>query len=419
MRHTLPCLLCTMLVVSCADAGTPREDPPPNGPPVPAAEAGRDTAIPSVRLVPALPRISFRRPVQLVGAPDGTNRVFVVEQPGRIRVTENDPAVRSTRVFLDIKSRVRMRHNEEGLLTLAFHPKYTENGQLFVYYTASKPRRGVLSRFRVSPDNPDHVDPATEEVIFEVKQPYGNHNGATVLFGPDGLLYISLGDGGLANDPHGNGQDLSTLLGAVLRIDIDRPDVDRRDLDRPGGARPYSIPPDNPFVGREGARGEIWAYGLRNVWRMSFDPETGDLWGGDVGQNRWEEIDLITRGGNYGWNLREGKHDFRGGKADVPLVAPVAEYPRDKGICVTGGVVYRGSRHPALVGVYLYGDYATGRIWGLRYTAGKRLAIREIGTETRPKHITSFDIGPDGEIYVFAFESLDGQRGRVYRLDVP
>jgi glucose/arabinose dehydrogenase len=405
----LASFLCLVLIVSCADADAGGQDERNVGPPVPGADAGDDTAIPAVRLVPALPRLSFMRPVQLAHANDGTNRVFVVEQPGRIRVTENDAAIKSTKVFLDIKSRVRMRHNEEGLLSLAFHPRFRENREFFVYYTASKPRRGVLSRFRVSADAPDRVDPSTEEVILEVAQPYGNHNGATVAFGPnDGFLYISLGDGGLANDPHGHAQDLSTLLGTVLRIDVDRPD----------GERPYSIPADNPFVNRKDARGEIWAYGLRNVWRMSFDPETGDLWAADVGQNKWEEVDLIVRGGNYGWNIREGKHDFRGGSSDDPLVEPVVEYPRDHGISVTGGVVYRGTRHPALVGVYLYGDYASGRMWALRYVDGALVAHREVGGGGKPKHITSFDVGPDGEIYVCAFESIDGRRGRVYRVDV-
>ncbi|MCP3905766.1 MAG: PQQ-dependent sugar dehydrogenase [Planctomycetes bacterium] len=403
LRTLLPILI---LVASCPGAGTSTAaEPPQVGPPVP--DEGTVTAIPPVTLVPALPRLSFVRPVQLVHADDGTNRVFVVEQPGRVRVTENDPEIRSTRVFLDIKSKVRMRHNEEGLLTLAFHPKYRENGQLFVYYTASKPRRGVLSRLRVSAENPDHVDPSTEEVILEVDQPYGNHNGGTIRFGPDGFLYLSLGDGGYANDPHGNGQKLSTLLGAVLRLDVDRTD----------GRRPYAIPADNPFVGRDGARGEIWAYGLRNLWRMSFDAQTGELWGADVGQNRWEEIDLITKGGNYGWNIREGRHDFRGGQSDVPLVDPIVEYSRDEGISVTGGVVYRGTKQPSLVGVYLYADYATGRIWGLRHEGGTLVASREIGSEARRKHVTSFDVGPDGEIYVCAFQTIDGQRGRVYRVD--
>jgi quinoprotein glucose dehydrogenase len=305
---------------------------------------------------------------------------------------------------------VFLGHNEEGLLALAFHPKYAENGRLFVYYAAKDPRRTVLSEFRVSADNRDAADPASEKVILEVEQPWGNHEGATVLFGPDGFLYVSYGDGGSAGDPHNNGQNLGTLLGSIIRIDVDRSE----------DGRAYAIPADNPFVGRNGARGEIWAYGLRNVWRMSFDRETGDLWAGDVGQDRWEEIDLITKGGNYGWRVREGMHAFRGGEAEGrEFIDPVVEYSHREGLSVTGGYVYRGSEHPKLRGVYLYADYVTGKVWGLRYENGSVAANGEILVSNRRYFVSSFGEDESGELYVCAFEHLDGRggsEGRIYRV---
>ena len=391
----------------CANA----EEPPP--PAVAVAQEGA-ADLPRISLVRAFPRLTFPRPVFVTHAGDGSGRLFVVEQAGRIRVFEDRRDVETAEVFLDIRPQVLRRHNEEGLLSLAFHPRYAQNGHFYVYYSASKPRRGVLSRFSVAPDVPDRADPASEQVILEVEQRWGNHNGSTVLFGPDGYLYISLGDGGSANDPLGSGQDLSTLLGTVLRIDVER----RED------GRPYAIPPDNPFVDRAGARGEIWAYGLRNIWRMSFDRETGDLWGGDVGQNAYEEIDLIVGGGNYGWNIREASHPFRSGTSPDPLIDPVVEYPQRRGReivgqSVTGGYVYRGREIPGLFGAYIYADYLTGRIWALRYTNGEVVAHREILTPPPRVYISSFGEGPDGEVYVCGFDNMDGRgggTGRIYRI---
>ena len=247
--------------------------------------------------------------------------------------------------------------------------------------------------------DPDRADPDSEKVILEVRQPYGNHNGCCLLFGPDKYLYMSLGDGGWANDPHGHGQDLSTLLGTILRIDVNAEQ----------GGPGYTIPLDNPFVNTRGARSEIWAYGLRNVWRMSFDRATGDLWAGDVGQDRWEEIDLIIKGGNYGWNVREGKHPFRRVRAPPRhMVDPVVEYGRWEGMSVTGGYVYRGQRLKRLYGAYVYADYVSGRIWAIRYRDGKVTAHREILNQ--PKNIASFGEGADGELYLLAFD------GRIYVL---
>ena len=371
-----------------------------------------DRALPDLHLKREFGRLSFHRPVQLVHA--GDDRLFVVEQNGRVRVFENRPDVGTAGVFLDIRSKVSRKDNEEGLLTLAFHPRYATNGYFYVYYSATDPRRGVLSRFSVSGDDPDRADPDSEMVILEVEQPWGNHNGSTVLFGPDGYLYMSLGDGGSAADPRGNGQNLATLLGTILRIDVDRAT----------DGRAYAIPPDNPFVDRPGARGEIWAYGLRNVWRMSFDRVTGDLWAGDVGQNAWEEIDLITRGGNYGWRIREAAHPFRKGTAPDPLIDPVVEYPQRRGrelvgMSITGGFVYRGKAIETLYGVYLYADYVTGRVWALRRTGGTNTAHREVFDGPPRVYISSFGEDAAGELYICSFDKINGRgggKGRIYRI---
>ena len=273
-----------------------------------------------VKVVPAFPQLQWPdwvrgldegkprdpRPLLIMGAGDGTNRIFCGSEYGTIHVWPNDPNANKMETFLDIRDRVQYddKQNEEGFLGLAFHPHFKENGQFFVYYshkpTNENPHVTVISRFHVSRDDPNRGDPNSEEIIMRIPQPYWNHKGGTLVFGPDGYLYIGLGDGGLRDDPHGNGQNLKTLLGKILRIDVDHKD--------PGLA--YAIPKDNPFANRGSqARGEIWAYGIRNVWRIAFDRENGDLWAGDVGQDTWEEIDIITRGGNYGLEPARG-HAF-------------------------------------------------------------------------------------------------------------
>ncbi len=342
------------------------------------------------------------RPVVVTGAGDGSNRMFFATQYGAIFVTENNPQVRAPELFLDLRDRVikfMPNDNEAGLLGLAFHPRFADNGDFFVYYTAKPtaehPHQSVISRFRVLADNPSRADPASEEIILQIDQPYWNHNGGTLVFGPDGYLYIGLGDGGYWGDPHGHGQNLGTLLGSILRIDVDHR--------APGLA--YAIPEDNPFVTREDARGEIWVYGIRNVWRPTFDRETGAFWGADVGQDQWEEINLIDRGKNYGWNLREGLHPYRseGAKAANDLVDPIWEYPHSVGKSITGGYVYRGNRVPALRGAFLYADYVTGQVWALWYdpATGKVTANRSIREHGPP--VLTFGEDDDGEVY-FASE---------------
>ena len=367
-------------------------------------------AIPRVRPVKTFKNVKLRRPVQIVSRSDEPENLYVLEQPGGIVVLDkNAPEASTKTVFMDIRDSVRMKNNEEGLLSMAFSPEVATDNTFYLYYSASNPRRMVLSRFTIKDGK---GDPDSEEVLLSIKEPWGNHNGGTVLFGPDKMLYLSIGDGGAANDPMGHGQNLETLLGTVIRIDPSKP----------GKEVPYSIPKDNPFQEVEGARPEIWAYGLRNIWRMSFDPETGELWGGDVGQNKWEEIDIIDRGGNYGWNLREGKHAFSRSKATPHSepIEPIVEYPRSDGISVTGGYVYRGKSKPELEGVYLYADYQSGRIWGIRAEDGELKEGPGLVATLRGSLISSFGEDAEGELWLCSF---DGEEypgvGEIWRFTAP
>ena len=359
---------------------------PPTITPVPKWQGfGQEEPLEELRVVDAFPGFSFDRPVAVAFPDDGANRGFVVEQPGRIVALDGS-------VFLDIRDRVRDRGEEEGLLGLAFDPDYESNGFLYVYYTADGPRRSVISRFTVG-QGEDTTDPGTETLVLEVEQPYANHNGGQIVFGPDDFLYVGLGDGGSAGDPKRNGQNLATLLGTILRLDVSTPD----------STGTYSIPPDNPFVGVRDARPEIWAYGLRNPWRFTFDSETGDLWAADVGQNKLEEVDLIRPGLNYGWNIMEGDECYPRSCDTRGLELPIVVYGRDGGCSITGGYVYRGSRIPSLYGAYVYGDFCSGKIWALRYD-GSRVTESIQVADTRIR-ISSFAEDTDGELYIL---DLDG-----------
>jgi glucose/arabinose dehydrogenase len=347
------------------------------------------------------------RPIVLTHAGDGSNRVFVATQHGVIHVFPNSQRAKKTKVFLDIQKHVTYSdaQNEEGFLGLAFHPKYSRNGEFFVFYTVKKPSMtNVLARYRVSRQDPDRADPASEKVLLRVTRPFWNHDGGTLCFGADGYLYVALGDGGSANDPYGNGQNLKTLLGKVLRIDVDRKDKGKK----------YAVPRDNPFVAKSGARPEIWAYGLRNIWRMAFDRKTGTLWAGDVGQDLFEEIDHITAGGNYGWNLREGLHPFgaNGSGPRADLIEPIWEYDHGVGNSIIGGAVYRGRRLPELAGAYLYADYVTGRLWALRYDAAKKRVVANQPIADRKQPVLSFGEDEKGEVYYLTY-SASGQG--IYR----
>lgn len=353
----------------------------------------------SVKVV--FPKLEFTRPVDLQHSNDNTNRLFVVEQEGLISVFKNESAVANKKIFLDIRSKVDDNGNEEGLLGLAFHPQYKTNGYLYVNYTANNPDRTVIARYKVSATNPDVADLASEEVLLTFRQPYSNHNGGQVSFGPDGFLYIAVGDGGSGGDPQGNGQNKSTLLGKILRIDVDKQ----------SNGKKYAIPSDNPFAGNQsGYKEEIYAFGLRNPWRLSFDPVTKKLWTGDVGQNAYEEIDIIEKGGNYGWNIMEGNHCYDPKKNcnQQGLKLPIWEYPRKDGISITGGFVYRGSILPELKGRYIYADYGSGNIWAL--DASNISSPSNILLCESDLNIASFGVDAKNELYICAFD------GKIYRL---
>jgi len=321
-----------------------------------------------------------------VTAPTGDARLFIVEQPGMVRIVEKGRLL--DRPFLDISSRLRFG-GERGLLSLAFHPNYARNGYFFVNYSEKVNGATRIERYRVS-DDPNRADPASAQLILRVEQPYSNHNGGHILFGRDGMLYIAMGDGGAGGDPKGSGQDRTTLLGALLRIDINR-------------GVPYAIPPDNPFVGDAGGRDEIWAWGLRNPWRIAFDFETGLLYVADVGQDDWEEVTIAPAsdaGLNHGWNIMEGNHCFLEPDCDATgLTAPAYEFSHDDGCSITGGLVYRGQAMPALQGQYFFSDYCAGFLRSLRYASGAVAETIEWAAGDLGR-VTSFGEDAAGELYI-------------------
>mgnify|MGYP001400662913 CR=1 FL=1 len=368
--------------------------------------------------VNAFPNLSFDDPVGIHHAGDGSNRIFIVEQEGRIKVFDNNPDVSSTEMFLNITSIVDQDggYTEEGLLGLAFHPNYIENGYFYVNYTEHNPRRNVIARYSVSDNNPNEADYGSSEIILEVNQPYTNHNGGQMEFGPDDdYLYISFGDGGSAGDPLGHGQNLSTLLGSLIRIDVDNP----------SGGLNYGIPSDNPFIAPMNARDEIYAYGLRNMWRFSFDLETGFLWGADVGQYEYEEVNIIESGGNYGWNIMEGTSCYESQNCDSDgLEPPVWEYELYvNGVCsITGGYVYRGTNLWGLVGKYIYGDWCTGDIWALQYSdTGDHVNEDILDSDI---NITSFGVDQNNELffcggdYIYKLKSSLGDLNEDDSIDI-
>lgn len=361
---------------------------------VPEAFAGADAPWPSIAVGRKIAAVE--KPTHVTHAGDGSRRLFITEQKGRILLVKD--GTRLSETFLDIRERVGCC-GERGLLSIAFPPGYPAKRYFYVNYT-DRAGDTVVSRFRTSKD-PDRADPASEELVLAVKQPFANHNGGQLAFGPDGYLYIGMGDGGAANDPFGNGQKMSTLLGKLLRIDVE------------SGVRPYAVPPSNPFIGKQGVSPEIWAFGLRNPWRFSFDRGTGDLYIADVGQNKYEEVNVQpakSKGGeNYGWNIMEGLHCFtRKGCDTTGLVLPAAEYGHDRGCSVTGGMVYRGRAVPALEGIYLYGDYCSGRIWGMRKSGGQWVVSELLRTKLS---LSTFGEDEAGELY-----AADHDGGGIYRI---
>ena len=361
-----------------------------------------------INLIRAFPNLSFSAPVLLTSAKDGSNRIFVVEKSGRIQVFPNIDDTTSASVFLDISSNVSSG-GEQGLLGLAFDPQYQSNGYFYIYYSRSSPRRSVISRFTVS-TNPNVANTESELVLMQIDQPFSNHNGGMVEFGPDNMLYIALGDGGDGGDPLETGQDCTDLLGAILRID-------------PNSGTPYAVPSDNPFAGAAnhscgdhsnvpsrncGLNGtaenqicaEVWAYGLRNPWRFSFDRSTGLLWAGDVGQGAREEVDQIRAGDNLGWDVFEGFQNFENpsNRPASDFVAPIHDYDRssDGGRSITGGYVYRGQANSSLIGRYIYGDYVSGNIWSLEFSGANFVSNTKIADLNS---VTSFGEDENGELF--------------------
>lgn len=386
------CFIAACIVAACGGGKSVSPPPPPLTP------TASDTPAPApgpvanaYRLVHVLPQADFDRMLGFAAIPGSPNEAVVLTQGGVIYRVALDGSVPPA-VFGDVSGLlIANPGSEEGLLGLAFSPTFAGDGRVFVDYSAGNPRRSVLARFRVADGA---MDMSSERIILEVPQPFANHNGGQLAFGPDGFLYWGLGDGGSEGDPQQNGQKTSTLLSSILRLDV--------------SGDTYAVPPTNPFVSVEGARPEKYAYGLRNPWRFSFDPATGDLWAGDVGQNKWEEIDRIVAGGNYGWSIMEGFECFRTTGCDqTGLTLPRAAYGHDFGCSVTGGYVYRGTAMPELQGWYVYGDYCSGMIWALDTTTnGDPVLLAEPGHP-----ITSFGLLPDREVVIISFDKA------IYQLE--
>lgn len=393
----------TVPTVPAATASPPGNGTQPVATSVPGTGAAGEAAVPvdleALDLDLELVADGFSGPLYVTEAGDDSGRLFVVEQPGTIQIVRDGQ--RLAQPFLDIADRVGSSASEQGLLSVAFHPDYQRNGQFFVNYT-NLDGDTVVARYRVSSD-PDVADPASAEMLLTIDQPAANHNGGLVKFGPDGYLYIGMGDGGRAGDPWGNAQNRGVLLGKLLRIDVNT-------------GTPYAIPPDNPFVDQADMQPEIWAWGLRNPWRFAFDRATGDLYIADVGQNAYEEVNFqpaSSRGGeNYGWNIMEGASCFGARACDTSgLVLPVVVYPLGaNGCAVTGGYVYRGSALPQLDGIYFYSDYCSGKLWALRNVDGSWQTAEIMNTNI---NVTSFGEDAAGELYL-----TDGRGGGVYRLVV-
>lgn len=362
---------------------------------------GCNPAKAQIEIEPAFPNLTFEQPVDIQHPGDGSNRLFVLSQPGKIYVFENNSNTSSAKVFLDLTNKV-LFGGEQGLLGLAFHPDYKNNGYFYVDYTTGNPRRTVISRFKVSASNPDAADVNSEQILLEVNQPYSNHNGGQISFGPDGYLYISFGDGGSGGDPQNNAQNLKSYLGKILRIDVNNA----------SGNLNYAIPSDNPFKGNtNGLVEEIYAWGLRNVWRFSFDIPTGKLWAADVGQNAWEEIHIIDKGKNYGWRIMEGFHCFNpSSNCDTTnLTLPIWEYAHNQegGYSITGGYVYRGNNAQEILGKYVYGDFVTGNIWSLEYD-GKNVKNNLLFKTNHS--ISTFGVDQNNDLYFASYTT-----GKIYK----
>lgn len=374
------------------------------------AGARRDSAGPGITV--QLMTDKIQSPVALAVPGDGSNRLFICQKEGKVWIVQNGKLLANP--FLDVSSqmvKINPGYDERGLLGMAFHPDFIKNHKFYVYYSApsnnpESDHKSILAEFQVSA-NPNKADVASKRVVMEIEEPESNHNGGDLVFGPDDYLYICLGDGGGGGDRHGsggNGQNLGTPLGKILRIDVN--------------GRPYSVPKDNPFVGRSGARPEIWAYGLRNPWRISFDKVSKQLFAGDVGQNKYEEVDIIQKGGNYGWRIKEGYHTYNVPSGGIPanLVDPIYEYDHNTGISIIGGYIYRGKSLPELKGKYIYGDY-NGTIWALSKT-GNKWENSDLNFVNKPGNMQLLSLGEDegGELYLLVSFSSSTSKGGVYKI---
>jgi glucose/arabinose dehydrogenase len=356
----------------------------------------------SYTLAEAFPKLTFDMPVELTSPDDGTDRIFVIEQKGVIQVFQNSGTVQKSTVFLDIVKQVHYG-GEAGLLGLAFHPDYKKNGYFYLNYTAGNPLETIISRFKVSSSNPNVADPESETVLLKFHQPWDNHNGGKIAFGNDGFLYVGTGDGGSWGDPENRAQNKKELLGKILRIDVNATSAGMK----------YGIPADNPFKGnKDGFREEVYAYGMRNPWRFCFDRVTGQLWAGDVGQNEFEEIDVIEKGGNYGWRIMEANKCYRTKTCDMSnLRSPIFHYRQgaETGRSITGGYVCRDKNLAGLTGKYIYGDFVTGNIWALTYANNKAVQNELIATISGG--LPSFGEDSKNNLYVLSYNP-----GKIYRL---
>jgi glucose/arabinose dehydrogenase len=360
-----------------------------------AADVSIRSAEAGIELAPLVAH-GLQSPLFLTHAGDGSGQLFVVEQGGTVRIIVG--GILQDAPFLDLRDRLWTKGNEQGLLGLAFHPDHRKNGRLFANYNRKEDGATVVAEY-TRRGRSRQVLAETERILMVVPQPYLNHNGGMLTFGPDGFLYIGRGDGGSKGDPQNRAQNLQELLGKILRIDVDQ-------------GRPYAIPPENPYASG-GGRPEIFAFGIRNPWRFSFDRETGMLWLADVGQWKWEEIDLVVAGGNYGWRIMEGAHCYNPEEGCSPegLTFPIAEYGHEEGRCsITGGYVYRGSAVPGLRGTYLFGDYCSGELFALSASANRRSStVQQVLLRTGLR-ISSFGEDEAGEVYVV------DHKGGIYRL---
>lgn len=365
-------------------------------------------------LVPVFQNLEIERPVQIISPPDGSGRQFLVQQRGKILILPKDREASQAALFLDFTDRKMEAKDglfEEGLLGLAFHPKFKENGKFYVFYSQQDLKRSVISEIKVSADHADKADLSTERILLEMPQPFWNHNGGNLLFGSDGFLYIGVGDGGRRDDVTRTAQNVFSLSGKILRIDVDSKQ----------GSREYGVPSDNPYVGKPGARDEIYALGIRNPWGISFD-KAGNFWVADVGQDIWEEVNIVEKGGNYGWSFREGARTFAvrtdAPPQDAKFIDPIHEYSHAEGISITGGFVYEGKKLSKLAGSYIYGDWGSGRIWALKYDvkAGKKVANEllikpEVDAKGKARvQPTAFCEDADGEVLVLDWN------GKIFRL---